>query len=293
MPAIQWYKIHPQRDIIHEVTGLNGVGCWQSQNLMADPSTTTAPILDLIAGGHWARYQLHSGIKNVSVASKLRKSLTLMRVVFIDTLAISELDGRFLHDHCSDPESDCGRTWGSTPATRRYKGRLCRIKAHEVAVFCAGCIRYQAGDILLDGRYLHSRWTDFDSVCGRLLGLTPAFQRYKVRLCHIKTQEIAVFCEEDLYSSPGDILLDGRLPHNRWTDLAALCGRLLDSTPATRRYKVRLCRIRTQEVADSCGGCLYRYSGDTRTRWQIPPRPLLEPESDCGRSLGSTPATQR
>jgi len=29
MPAIQWYNIHPQRDIIqvHEVTWLNGVGC--------------------------------------------------------------------------------------------------------------------------------------------------------------------------------------------------------------------------------------------------------------------------
>jgi len=109
MPAIQQYKIHPQRDIIHEVPGLNGVGCWQSQNSMADSSTTTAQILDLIAGDYWARRQLHSSIKNVSVASKLRRSLTLMRVVFIDTLAISEPDGRFLHNQCSDPESDCGR----------------------------------------------------------------------------------------------------------------------------------------------------------------------------------------
>jgi len=73
MPAIQRYKIHPQRDIIHEVTGWNGVGCWRSQNSMADTSTTTAPMLDLIAGGCWARRQLHSGIKNVFVASKLRK----------------------------------------------------------------------------------------------------------------------------------------------------------------------------------------------------------------------------
>jgi len=94
----------------------------------------------------------------------------------------------------------------------------------------------------------------------------PAFQQYKVRLCHIKTQEIAVFCGDDLYSSqsPSDILLDGRLLHDRWTDFAALCGRLLDPTPATRRYKVRLRHINTQEIADSCGGCLYRYSGDPR-----------------------------
>jgi len=56
--------------------------------------------------------------------------------------------------------------------------------------------------------------TDLESVCGRLLGLAPAFQQYKVRLCRIKTQEVAVFCGEDLYSSPGDILLDGRLLDN-------------------------------------------------------------------------------
>jgi len=251
------------------------VGCWRSQNSMAGSSTSTAPILNLIAGDRWARRQLHSGIKNVSVASRLGKSLTLMRVVFIETLAISELDGRSLHNHHSDPESDCGKVSGWTPATQWYKVGPCHIKTHEIAVFGAGCIRYQAGDILLDGRYLHNEWLDCDSVCGRLLGLTPAFQLYKVRLCRIKTQEVAVFCGEDLYSSPGDTLLNGRLLHNRWTDFAALCGRLLGSTPARHRYKVRLCRIKTQEIADSCGGCLYRYSGDRRTRWLIPPQPQL------------------
>jgi len=60
---------------------------------MADSSTTTAPILDLIVADCWARRQLRSGIKDVSVASKLRKSLTLVRVVFIGTLAIPDLDG--------------------------------------------------------------------------------------------------------------------------------------------------------------------------------------------------------
>jgi len=226
MPAIQRYKIHPQRDIIHEVTGLNGVG-WRSQTSMADSSTTTAPILNLIAGECWARRQLRSGIKDVSVASKLRKSLTLVRVVFIDTLAITELDGRFLHNHCSDPESDCWRLLGSTPAFQRYKVRRCRIRTQEFAVFCGEDLYSSPGDILLDGRLLHNRWTDSNALCGRLLDSTPAFQRYKVPLCRIRTQELAVFCGEDLYSSPGDILLDGRLLHNRWTDSNALCGRLL------------------------------------------------------------------
>jgi len=134
------------------------------------------------------------------VASKLRKSLTLMRIVFIDTLVIPELDGRFLHNHCSDPGSDCGGSLGSTPGTQWYMLRPCRIKTHEIAVFCAGSIRYQAGDILLDGRYLHSRWTDLDSVCGRWLGLTPASQRYKVRLCRIEGHESANPSESGLWT---------------------------------------------------------------------------------------------
>jgi len=88
MPAIQWYKIHPQRDIIHEVTGLNGVGCWRSQNSMADSSTTTAPILNLIAGGYWAGRQLRNGIRYVPVTSKPMKSLSSVQGVSRIKLAI-------------------------------------------------------------------------------------------------------------------------------------------------------------------------------------------------------------
>jgi len=139
LPAIKRYKIHSQKGIIHEVTELNGVGCWRSQNSIVDSSTTARPILDLIAGGCWARRQLRSGIKDVCVASKLMKSLTLVGVVFIGTLALPELDGRSLHNHCSDHESDCGRSLGSTPATQRYKGRLCGIKTQEIADPCESC----------------------------------------------------------------------------------------------------------------------------------------------------------
>jgi len=123
------------------------------------------------------------------------KSLTLVRVVFIasTTLAIPEFDSGFLHNHYSDPESDCGGLLVSAPAMQWYKVGPCRIKTHEIAVFCAGCIRYQAGDILFDGILLHNHSTDFDALCGRLLGLTPAFQSYKVRLCRVETQKFAVF----------------------------------------------------------------------------------------------------
>jgi len=34
----------------------------------------------------------------------------------------------------------------------------------------------------LDGRLLHDRWTNPESDCGRLSGLMPAMQRYKVHL---------------------------------------------------------------------------------------------------------------
>ena len=103
-------------------------------------TTATQSILNLTHGGSWARRQLRSGIKDVSVASKLRNLLTLLRVIFIDCLAIPELDGRFLHDRCSDPGSDYGRLLGSTPATKRYKGRPCRIKTQEIAGPCASCL---------------------------------------------------------------------------------------------------------------------------------------------------------
>jgi len=77
-PATQRYNVHPSANFIHDVTGLNGMGCWPSQNSMEDSSTTTAPILDPIAGQCWARRQLRSGIRDVSVASELMKSLTLV-----------------------------------------------------------------------------------------------------------------------------------------------------------------------------------------------------------------------
>ena len=120
------------------------MGCWRSQNSIEDSSTTAGPILDLIAGGCWARRQLRSGIKDVSVTSELRKSLTLVGVVFIGTLAIPELDGRFLHGRWTNPESDCGRLLGSTPATQRYRIHPSAIFIHDVTGLNGmGCWRSQ------------------------------------------------------------------------------------------------------------------------------------------------------
>jgi len=147
-----------------------------------------------------------------------------------------------------------GGLLGSTPATRRYKVRPYRIKAQDIAVFCGGGLMYYARETLLDGRLLHHRSTDRDSVCGRLLGSTPATPRYKVRPYRIKAQDIAVFCGRGLMYYARETLLDGGLLHHRLMDFDSVCGTLLGLTPARRRYKVRPCRIRTQDIAVYCGG---------------------------------------
>jgi len=61
-------------------------------------------------------------------------------------LAISELDGRFLHNHCSDPGSDCGRLLSSTPATQRDKVRP------EAPIPPGATIGFQEGGLLRGGR---------------------------------------------------------------------------------------------------------------------------------------------
>jgi len=120
--------------------------CWRSQNPMTDYTTTTAPILDLIAGGCWARRRLRPGIKDASVASELMNSLTIMGVVFLGPVALTELDVGFLHDCGADPESDCGRLLGSMPATQRYKVRP------EAPIPHRATIGFQEGGLLGGGR---------------------------------------------------------------------------------------------------------------------------------------------
>ena len=80
------------------------------------------------------------------------------------------------------------------PATQWYKGRPYGVKTQDFAAFCGGGLGYHAGGILLDGRLLHDRWSDSNPVCGRLLRLTPATQRYKGRPYGIRTQDFT-----DLY----------------------------------------------------------------------------------------------
>jgi len=94
----------------------------------------------------------------------------------------------------TDFNSVGGMLLGSTPATYRYKILPCGIKTQDFADFSGRGLYSNPGGILLDGRLLHHRWMDSNSVCGRLLGLTLAMQRYKGRPCGSKTQDFADFC---------------------------------------------------------------------------------------------------
>jgi len=53
-------------------------------------------------------------------------------------LEIPELDGRFLHNQLADCVSVSWTSLGSTPATRRYKGRRYRINTYEIAIYSGG-----------------------------------------------------------------------------------------------------------------------------------------------------------
>jgi len=111
-------------------------------NSMADSATTAAPILNLSPRRRWARRQLHTGIRSVSGASILMKSLSTLGVVSWEgkegMLAIPGLNGRFLHHHWTDRRPEGTVLLGSTLATCRYRLRLRSINIHETGNYSRG-----------------------------------------------------------------------------------------------------------------------------------------------------------
>jgi len=116
------------------------------------------------------------------------------------------LDCRSLHNHLTDSTSIWGRLLGSTPATQRYKVPPCGIKAQDFPVFCGGSLRYYAGGILLDSWFLHNRSTDFNPLCGRLLGMTLAPRRYKAHFYAANTHEVTTLTEIDTRRRHGETM---------------------------------------------------------------------------------------
>jgi len=108
------------------------------------------------------------------------------------------------------------------------------MRSHEIAVFCGQDLDSCRGPILLDDIYPPFRLRDLDAPCRRLLGLPPAFQQYMLRLGHIRTQELAVFCGGYIRYKAGDMLLDRRLFHKRRTDSDALHSRQLSMAQASQ-----------------------------------------------------------
>jgi len=109
----------------------------------------------------------------------------------------------------------------------------------------------------VDDRFLHDRWSDPGSDCGRLLGPMPASQFYKIHpsaiFIHEGTGLNGVLAIPELHDR-------SLLNHSGCSDPGSDCGRLLGSTPATQGYKGCLCHIKAHEirVADPGRGCLYR-----------------------------------
>ena len=80
--ASRRYKVRPYRIKTQDFASFSGGGNIRSTLVefysIADSSTTVRGISILIAGGYWARSQLHAGIRYVPVASKPRISLASM-----------------------------------------------------------------------------------------------------------------------------------------------------------------------------------------------------------------------
>jgi len=140
MPATRWYKVRLCRIKTHGSASPSESGLCTKvmKNSIADSSTSASPILDLIAGDCRPQHRLHNDIRSFPPAIFIHEVTVLNSV-----LAITELDGRFLHNHLSDPESDCGRIFGSTPATPRCKIHLCRINTQEIANPCESGLHFK------------------------------------------------------------------------------------------------------------------------------------------------------
>ena len=68
------------------------------------------------------------------------------------------------------------------------------MKTQEVPHFYGVGPDVNFGGILLDGRFLNNRFPDSNSVSWRLLGSFSASQRYKVRRCCMKPQDVTISC---------------------------------------------------------------------------------------------------
>jgi len=197
-------------------------------NHLIHPQSDTGKLLNSAPAIHWHQIHLYW-----TIIHQVRR------------LAIAEPDGRSLHNRRTDSGSDCVRLLGSPPATQRYRIHPSATFIHEGIVLNAVLAIPE-----LDGRLLHNRCRDVDSVCGRLLGLMPAIQRYKVRLYRINTQEITQSCEICLYNigTLAIAVLDCRFLHNYRSDTESDCRGLLGPIPATQQYRIHPPMIFIHEV---------------------------------------------
>jgi len=167
---------------------------------MADCSTAAGPILNLSPGHHWARRQLHAGIRDVTFASILMKSLHRLRGgpgkaqrgcwQSQSSIADSSTPGWPI------PALKARRCWSQ----RQLYAGIGYVSIAPVLirllVTLQGVIGRQNGVLAipeLDVRSLHNRSSDSRSEGRMPLDPAPATRRYKERHCHINTHEIAIY----------------------------------------------------------------------------------------------------
>ena len=167
---------------------------------MADYSTPTGWILNPHEGDCWARRQLSNGIRYVSVASRLRNSLSSVERIFIVLVA---LDIFYL---MADYSTTAGLILilfaGGCWARRQPPNGIRYLSVASELMNLPTLLRVVSPKIYeLDGRYLHNRLADSGSDCWRLLGLMPATRWYKVCLCRIRAYGSASPSESSLLTT--------------------------------------------------------------------------------------------
>jgi len=138
---------------------------------MADSSTTTALILNLIAGDCWAGRQLRNGIRYVPVTSKPMKSLSSVQGVSGIKLAIFY--------SMADYSTTAGRILllfaGGCWTRRQLRGGIRYVSVASKPMNPPTLLKVVFLQVPeLDGRFLNNHWADSGSDCGELLGSMPA-----------------------------------------------------------------------------------------------------------------------
>jgi len=212
--------------------------------LTADYSTTATRILILFSGECWAQYQLSNGIRYVSVASELRKSLSSVECF----LGIKLVIFYSMADYSTPAVWILNPLVGDCWARRQLSNHIRYVSvASKLRNLLSSVERIFIVLVALDIFYLMA---DYSTTAGPILILFAggcwARRQPPNGIRYVSVTSELMNLPTLLRVVPPKVHeLDGRCLHNRWADSGSDCWRLLGLMSATRWYKVCLCRIRT------------------------------------------------